>query len=506
MDLMENYYEDISFMDKTSYLYGKNIMEDTDYNQIKDYYFTSLKNVNYQKNEGDFLGQTGNGDKKAWAQHRNMKLLLRTQGNRNVEVPYKDGDMTFKSETEPQMESFDYKKSVEMSKHKAADITKRLYPDTVRQVLTESQNDPYTELIHPLIRGTIERKKPLLKEYMREFIGGNVNNNVLNLEQKKYKNINKYTKNDLEFFTSKIISNTSATVTKRLGDKTSYDLQERDIEKKNNIEIIVKNINNKPRTYVRMLWSDKDGKVQTLEFELSNTIAKIPQKELMNVLEEVLNEIQIIEFDDTIKKNNLGEKPKQEKIITVGEDLYFSKENERQLKHNLTEPNKQISVFLKRVITDIVKDSQFNISKDSKLQNNMKEAILWKIRDYCKQKNIEPSIIELLTKDSVLNKIQILAQRVNYANEKTNRFDANNNIKLQENTILGINQKSKFSNDINFSLNKDNILNNEEAQLIYWNEDFKQRDTNNIKRIPKEYDNSSKFLYNSMREKRSFNS
>ena len=33
---MENYYEDISFMDKTSYLYGKNITEDTDYNQIKD--------------------------------------------------------------------------------------------------------------------------------------------------------------------------------------------------------------------------------------------------------------------------------------------------------------------------------------------------------------------------------------------------------------------------------------------------------------------------------------
>ena len=40
---MENYYEDMSYMDKTSYLYGKNLVEDTDYNQIQDYYFTSLK-------------------------------------------------------------------------------------------------------------------------------------------------------------------------------------------------------------------------------------------------------------------------------------------------------------------------------------------------------------------------------------------------------------------------------------------------------------------------------
>ena len=505
---MENYYEDISFFDKTSYLYGKNVIEDTDYNQIKDYYFTSLKNTNYQKNDGEFLGQTGNGDKKAWSQHRNMKLLLRTQGNRNREVPYSDNDTTFKSETEPQMASFDYKKSVAMSKNKAADITKRLYPDAVSQVLSESQNDPYKELIHPLLRGTIERKKPLLKEYMREFTGKNVNNNILNLKTKEFKGINKYTKNDIEFFTSKMISNTTMANEKKLGDKTTYDLQEKDLDKKNNIEVIVKNVNNQMKTYVRMLWPDRDGKMQLLEFELSNVMAKIPQKELMNILEEVLNDIQIIEFDDTIKKNNLGEKPKQEKIVTVGEDLYFSKENDRQLKHNITEPNKQLSIFLKKVITDIVNDDQFNITKDSKSQNNIKESMLWKIREYCKQKKIDASIMELLTKDSVINKIQMLTQRVNYVNEKNNRFDANSNsnIKLNENVILGMNQKYKFNNDINFSLNKNNILHNEEAQLIHWNEDFKQKDSGKINNIPKDYDKSSKFLFNSMREKRSFNS
>ena len=57
MDLMENYYEDISFFDKTSYLYGKNVIEDTDYNQIKDYYFTItsfLNFINYQYTNQDF--------------------------------------------------------------------------------------------------------------------------------------------------------------------------------------------------------------------------------------------------------------------------------------------------------------------------------------------------------------------------------------------------------------------------------------------------------------------
>ena len=72
---LEDYYNDINVLDKTSYLYGKNVINDTDYNQIKDYYLISLKNKNYQQNDKSFLGdQEGQGNKDTWKQYRKMKI------------------------------------------------------------------------------------------------------------------------------------------------------------------------------------------------------------------------------------------------------------------------------------------------------------------------------------------------------------------------------------------------------------------------------------------------
>ena len=105
----------------------------------------------------------------------------------------------------------------------------------------------------------------------------------------------------------------------------------------------------------------------------------------------------------------------------------------------------------------------------------------------------------------MINNINKIIQKVDYSNESNNKIETNNNIKLNNYVMCGSNQKNKYTNDINFSLNKDSILNNEDVQLIAWDDGFKDKNNSNIKTIPKDYDKSSKVLFNSMREKRSFN-
>ena len=501
-NLLESYYDDVNMMDKTSFLYSKNVTNDTDYNQIKDYYLISLKNKNFNMNEDVYLGdQSGNGDKNIWRQHRNMKLLLRTQGDRNSELKYNE-EGGVRSEVEPQMTSFDYNKYVEIAKKKSDDITKRLYPDGVRQVLYERQGNPYKELINPIIRKTVEIKKPSLVQYMREFQTENVNNNVLNLETRKYRRANLNVKNDIEFFTNRTNNSKCGLIPDKENLlKLINNIEE--INKTNNITIVVKNVNNKPRTFVRMQWGDADGKQQLLEFELSNTIGQLPKQELMKVINEVINDLMINELNgDFFKKNNLGQKPTDAGVFKIGETLNLTTESNKQLKHNINVPKTQISIFLKKVINDIVRDDKKNFNKDSRGQSNIRETLLWKIKDYCKYNKIDPAIIELLTKDSVLNEMQKLNYKINYKNANDDRFKANNNIILNNRCILGLNTQKKIINDINFSLNKNNILND---NAIIWN----QEDFNNIKyninTMPTDYTNNSRVLYNSVKENRAFN-
>jgi hypothetical protein len=503
-DLLESYYEDINILDKTSYLYDKNIANDTDYNLLKDYYLISLKNQNFKKDDSVFLGdQEGNGNKETWKQHRNMKLLLRTQGDRNNELKYKENGVT--SEIEPQMTNFDYAKYVEMSKKKSDDITKRLYPDGVRQVLYEAQSDPYKDVIKPIIRKTIETKKPQLYQYMREFKTEHVNNNVV---RNAYKRPNLNVKNDIEFFTNRTNNVLCTSVPNKLGEKNILKLIDRDeINKTNNISIVVKNVNNQPKTYVRMLWSDTDGKTQLLEFELSNTLGQLPKPELMKIVNEVLNDLIVNELNnDFVKKNHLGQKPNNNNLLKVGEEVYLSNESNKQLKHNINIPNTKISIFLKKVINDIVKDDKNNFNRDSRSQNNIKEALLWKIQDYCKHNKIDPAIIELLTKDSVLNKIQKINYEINYKKITNDKYHSNNNVQLNNRCFLNLNKQNKLTNDIDFSLNKNNILNNDNAQLINWNPDDFGKISYNTNTVPSDYSNNSRFLHNAIKETRSFNS
>jgi hypothetical protein len=527
---LEDYYNDINVLDKTSFLYGKNVVNDTDYNQIKDYYLISLKNKNYQQNDKSFLGdQEGQGNKDTWKQYRKMKLSLRTQGDRTNELEYKElSGNGVVSEVEPQMTDFDFSKYVDSSKKRSMDITKRLYPDNVRQVLTESQHDPYRELIDPLIRRTIETKKPQLNEYMREFTNEYNRNNVLNLDVKQYKriddNFSKEHKNDIEFFTNK--SNIISHKPSEKKQRHVLDLLEKNLDKRNNISIIVKNVNNKPQTYVRMEWSNQDGKNQILEFELSNTLGQLPKQELFKIIDKVLNDIIINELSDDIKKNNLGQKPNIEynniSKKTFSDDLYLPNESNKQLKHNntfpkfynnlvdksegiLNNPEMQMSVFLKKIISDIVKDDKHNFHKDSRGQNNIRESLMIKIHDYCKHHKIDPTLIELLTKDSVLNKIQKINYKINNDNVNNDRYYSNNNVMLNNKLFLNNNKQNKTINDIDFSLNKNNVLNNNDAQLINWNEEDFKNIKYNLHTVPSDYNNKSSFLYNSIKEKRSFN-
>jgi hypothetical protein len=93
---------------------------------------------------------------------------------------------------------------------------------------------------------------------------------------------------------------------------------------------------------------------------------------------------------------------------------------------------------------------------------------------------------------------------LNYKNTNNHKYDSNNNIILNNRCFSSLNKQNKFTNDINFSLNKNNVLNNTDVQLINWNEEDFNAIKYNVRTVPTDYTNNSKFLYNSIKEKRAF--
>ena len=58
---------------------------------------------------------------------------------------------------------------------------------------------------------------------------------------------------------------------------------------------------------------------------------------------------------------------------------------------------------------------------------------------------------------------------------------------LNDKLFLNYNKQNKTVNDIDFSLNKNNVLNNNDAQLINWNEEDFKNIKYNLHTVPSDY-------------------
>jgi hypothetical protein len=483
-DYLEQYYKNTS-IDNLNGLYQKNSVNDTDYSSIDDYYKINLKNKYYQQNDGNFLDE-GKGDNFAKKGIRRTILNLHSQGDRNDEIP-EYSQHGFKSENEPQVEAFDFSKYVNISKKRSPDITKRLYPDVVPQLLSEHQGDPGEEVIYKVIRQSIDKNKPQLYQYTREFVNCDTNNNILCLNNDDFKRIR--FNDDIDFNKGTNKFNKVSTFANQEFN-TNINLIEKELNKKNNIIIVNKNVNNKILTYVKMLVPISDGKYNIIEFELKNYVNNTPKNELFKIINNVLNDITVNEFSDKLKKNNLGNVPNNSYVIKLDDDINFSNNNCKSLKHNnLKEP--VIHKILKKIITEIIND---NITKDSREQINIKNYIF---NNKC---NLPAAIIDIITKDSVINKIQ---QIISTSSNSTNKDRIKSVDTLIKNNDITSYQKKLWNDDVNFHLNKNNMF-DDNTQLIDFQDTY-HKPMIKISHTPFEYNNDSKFLHNSIKETKSFN-